>query len=356
MTIVGTRPEFIQVAPLTRLIRQVNTEILVNTGQHYDDNMARVFFDELGLPEPEINLGVGSGSHAKQTAEIMIAMETVMLDEKPDYVIVYGDTNSTVAAAMVAAKLHIPLAHIESGLRSFDRKMPEEVNRIVTDHLSQLLFAPTQRAVDNLADEGITAGVHRTGDVRVDILAHFSDPAKQRIPSLREKFGFSPDENFALTTIHRPANTDDETRLTQIINTLNDLDIAILLPAHPRLKKMLDAYNLQIGDNIHLVDPLGFLDMMAMLHASEIVITDSGGLQKEAYMLHRQTVTVRDSTEWVETVDAGWNRLCEPDALAAAVDVARNTELSEHPDYYGNPGVCEHILQTMIEHLPALSV
>lgn len=350
MTIVGTRPEFVQIGPVTHAIRRDHVDILVNTGQHYDDNMSSVFFGDLGLPKPEVNLGVGSGSHAVQTAAIMTKLEPVVLSEKPDWVLVYGDTNSTLAAALIASKLTVPLAHIEAGLRSFDRRMPEEVNRVITDHVSQLLFAPTQIAVTNLAHEGIVQGVHQVGDVRVDIMRQFAGRASERIPVLRRQFNLAPEEPFALATIHRPSNTDDRARLQHIVETLNTLGIAVLLPAHPRLKKMLATFDLECGASIRLVDPLGFLDLIAMLQACEIVITDSGGLQKEAYLLHRPTVTVRDSTEWVETVESGWNRLCEPDpaSFKAAVAEARSTRPAGHPDYYGSPGVSERILEALL--------
>lgn len=351
MTIVGTRPEFIQATALTQVIRREHEEILVNTGQHYDDNMSQVFFEDLNLPVPEFSLGIGSGSHAQQTASIMTQLETIIIQEEPDWVIVYGDTNSTLAAALVTAKLNLRLAHIEAGLRSFDRQMPEEVNRIITDHISQLLFSPTRAGVDNLAREGITEGVHLVGDVRVDILHQHLDAAKIRAPGLRKSIGLSPDQPFALTTIHRPANTDDKQRLSDIFDTLNTLGISVVLPIHPRLRKMLQSYYIHVGENVHIVEPLGFLDMMAMLHASEIVITDSGGLQKESYMMKRPTVTVRDSTEWIETVDAGWNRLCEPEqaSFKAAVDAARGEPPAEHPDLYGQPGVSERILDILLK-------
>lgn len=352
MTIVGTRPEFIQIAPLTRAIRGNHVDVLVNTGQHYDENMSRVFFDDLELPDPDIELGVGSGSHAVQTAAIMTKLEPVVQREQPDWVVVYGDTNSTLAAALVAAKLMVPLAHIEAGLRSYDRRMPEEVNRVITDHISQRLFAPTQRAVTNLTLEGIVQGVHHVGDVRVDILQRFADRARTRIPALLARLNITPDMPFALTTIHRPSNTDDPVRLRHIIDTLNTLNIAIVLPAHPRLKKMLTAFGLNCGTNIRLVEPFGYLDTIALLCACEIVITDSGGLQKEAYLLHRPTVTVRDSTEWVETIESGWNRLCEPDpaSFTAAVATARDNHPAKHPDYYGSPGVSERILRVLLDY------
>jgi UDP-GlcNAc3NAcA epimerase len=350
MTVVGTRPEFVQIAPLTKgLRRRGHYEILVNTDQHYDDNMSKAFFRDLNLPEPDISLEVGSGSHAQQTGEIMIRLEKVMLSEKPDWVVVYGDTNSTLAGAIVAAKLHIPLAHVEAGLRSFDREMPEEVNRIVTDHISDLLFAPTQTAVNNLMHEGITKGVHQVGDVRVDVLAEMALRTSEKLPALLQRIRLSAGEPFALATIHRASNTDDAERLKHIVEVLDGLGLPVVLPVHPRLHKMMQTFGYAFGDAVRVIDPIGFLDMVTLLNACEVVITDSGGLQKEAYMLRRPAVTVRDSTEWVETVEAGWNRLCEPvpELFKSAVAQAREKQPAEHPDFYGTHGVSERMIDLL---------
>ncbi len=348
MTVVGTRPEFVQIAPLTKALRrQGHTEILVNTGQHYDSNMAEVFFEELDLPRPDVDLGAGSGSHAEQTGQIMIRIEGLMLEHTPDWVIVYGDTNSTVAGALTAAKLHIPVVHIEAGLRSFDRKMPEEINRVVTDHLSSILFAPTQAAIDNLQREGITEGVYNVGDVRTDVVLNTAERARPRQAALLESLGI--DSDFALATIHRASNTDDEARLRAIVRSFDSARLPLVLPMHPRLRKMTDQYGLHFGPNVHTTEPLGFLDLIALLDACSIVVTDSGGLQKEAYMLRRPTVTVRDTTEWIETVDAGWNRLTEPDAFAEAVTAALAPPPAEHPDFYGSAGVSERMVTTLAQ-------
>lgn len=353
MTIVGTRPEFVQIAPVTKAIRQHHTEILVNTGQHYDDNMSRIFFRELNLPYPDIDLNVGSGSHAKQTGEIMIGLETLMQDHKPDVVVVYGDTNSTLAGAIVAAKLHIPIAHIEAGLRSFDRKMPEEINRIMTDHISTLLFSPTQVAVDNLRNEGITKGVHRVGDVRVDVLHDTIQRIDQRAQAILSSAGLIPGVDFALATIHRPLNTDSKDRLHAILEAFRATELAIILPVHPRLKKMVQSFDLQFSENVYLIEPVGFLDMVALLDACRIVITDSGGLQKESYMLKRPTITMRDTTEWVETIEAGWNVLCEPDigVFLHAIDQALHHPPVEHPSLYGEVGVSQEIVDIIANNL-----
>jgi len=347
MTIVGARPEFIQTAPVSKAIRKRHTEILVHTGQHYDDNMSAVFFSDLGIPQPEINLEVGSGGHAEQTGQIMVKVETAMLREQPDWVLVFGDTNSTIGAALAAAKIHIPVAHIEAGLRSYDRKMPEEINRVMTDHISNLLFPPTQAAVENLKKEGITEGVHLVGDVRVDVVLQTVPRAREQQGRLFEQTGLKTGEPFALATIHRASNTDNRGRLADIVGAFNTLDLPVVLPVHPRLKKMIGEFGLSFSANVRTIDPIGFLDMVALLDACKMVITDSGGLQKEAYMLCRPAVTVRDTTEWVETVDSGWNRLTEPADFKAAVAEALKPPPAEHPDFYGAPGVCDRIVDVL---------
>lgn len=355
LTIVGTRPEFIQTAPVSRALREHATEILIHTGQHYDQEMSDVFFRDLGLPHPEINLGVGSGSHAFQTGTIMMKIEPIMLAEQPDWVLVYGDTNSTIAAALTAAKVQRPVAHIEAGLRSFDRTMPEEINRIMTDHLSDLLFAPTEAAVRNLQSEGIREGIVTVGDVRVDVLTDLSRKSGNRIEALRRSAGLSENQPFALATIHRPANTDDLDNLRGIIQGFSELTLPVVLPAHPRLRKMLQQHQITPGDNLRLLAPAGFLDMVAWINACSVVITDSGGLQKEAYILERPTVTVRTSTEWIETVEAGWNRLCAatPAAIQDAVQQARAHIPSTHPPFYGEYGVGQRIYETLRDHASA---
>jgi len=352
MTIAGTRPEFIQTTQVTKAIRKRHAEIFVNTNQHYDDNMSQVFFRELEIPQPDIDLGVGSGSHAEQTGQMLIKLEEIMLREKPDWVLVYGDTNSTIAGALAASKIHIPIAHVESGLRSYDRKMPEEINRIITDHISNLLLAPTQAAVDNLTKEGITEGVKMIGDVRVDVVFDAVPRARPRRAALFAQTNLKEGQDFALGTIHRASNTDDRDRLAEIVNAFNTLELPIVVPVHPRLKKMLGEFGLTFGGNVRTVEPLGFLDLIATLDACKIVVTDSGGLQKEAYMLSRPCVTVRDTTEWIETVQAGWNRLTEPVDFKKAVAVALQPPPATHPDFYGAPGVCERIVDVLEETLP----
>ncbi len=352
MTIVGARPEFIQTAPVTQAIRKRHTEILVHTGQHYDDNMSAVFFSDLGIPEPEYNLGIGGGTHAEQTGQMLISLEQVMQREQPDWVLVFGDTNSTVAGALAAAKIHIPVAHIEAGLRSYDRRMPEEINRVMTDHLSDVLFPPTRVAVENLKREGITRGVRLVGDVRVDVVLGMVDKARARRAALLAQTHLADGQPFALATIHRASNTDDRDRLKAIVTAFNTLELPVVLPVHPRLRKMLGEFGYAFGGNVRAIEPVGFLDMVALLDACQIVITDSGGLQKEAYMFRRPCVTVRDTTEWVETVESGWNRLTEPADFAAAAAAALQPPPAEHPDHYGTLGVSDRIVDALEELLP----
>lgn len=349
VTIVGTRPEFIQTSRLSHAIRARHTEIFVNTGQHYDDLMSQVFFRELDIPPPDIDLNVGveGASHAAQTAQVLMKIEPLLVAERPDWVIVFGDTNSTIAGALCAAKLNLRIAHVEAGLRSFDRTMPEEVNRVLTDHMSDLLLAPTTLAVGNLRKEGLTRGVRNVGDVRVDVLARFVEPARKRRPSLLARAALAPGEPFALATIHRAASTDDPKRLGQIVAAFGQLDLPVVLPLHPRLRKMIASFGLTFGNSVRTIEPLGFLDLLALLDACRLVVTDSGGLQKEAYMMSRPCVTVRDTTEWVETVSSGWNRLTEPADLRSACEAALQASPLDHPDLYGAAGVSERIVDLL---------
>jgi UDP-GlcNAc3NAcA epimerase len=349
VTLAGTRPEFIQTSRVSHVLRSRHTEIFVNTGQHYDDAMSRVFFRELDIPAPDVDLEVGAAgaSHAEQTAAVMVRLEPLLVREKPDWVIVFGDTNSTIAAALTAAKLGLPIAHIEAGLRSFDRAMPEEINRVLTDHLATLLFSPTAAAVRNLSNEGLEEGVVNVGDVRVDVLATFVPLARSRAQALLRGADIGEDVRFALATIHRASNTDDPVRLAAIVRAFDGLGIPVLLPVHPRLAKRLAEAGLKFGPNVRALSPLGFLDLLAFLDASALVVTDSGGLQKEAYMLGRPCVTLRDTTEWVETVEAGWNCLAEPGILAARAAGVLGSTSPPRPDLYGAPGVSERIVDTL---------
>ena len=313
LTVIGARPQFIKAATVSNKIRtNGNSEILVHTGQHYDNNMSDIFFEELGIPKPNYNLSIGSSSHGHQTGNMLIALEDIYLKEKPDMVLVYGDTNSTLAGALCASKLLIPVAHVEAGLRSFNKTMPEEQNRILTDHISDLLFTPTLTAVNNLKNENITKGVHNTGDVMYDAINLFKERAKE-ISTIIEKLNLTND-SYILSTIHRAENTDNIKRLTSIISALSNSGKKIILPLHPRTKKFIEEYHLHVGDNIKIIDPVGYLDMISLQENAKKIVTDSGGVQKEAYFLKKPCITMRDETEWVETVQNGWNVIVGSDS------------------------------------------
>jgi len=309
VTIVGARPQFIKCAPVSRELRKKHEEILVHTGQHYNPEMSDIFFEELKIPTPDYHLGVGSASHGKQTGEILVKTEEILLKENPDLVLVYGDTNSTLAGALAAAKLHIPVAHIEAGLRSFDRTMPEEINRVITDHVSNLHFCPTRTAVKHLATEGITKGVYLVGDVMADALAFNKKIADSRSHIL-ETLELNIQQYYTMT-IHRPGNTDDRQNLTSIIHAVGEANFPVVFPAHPRTKTYLQEYGLKdtLPENIRLIEPLGYLDMIRLMASAKKILTDSGGIQKEAYMLGVPCITLRENTEWMETLEGGWNML-----------------------------------------------
>lgn len=313
-TVVGARPQFVKAAVVSRALRQAGIkERMVHTGQHYDDDMNAVFFDELGIATPEVNLAVGSGTHGAQTGEIMVRLEQYLqAGPAPACVLVYGDTNSTIAGAVTAAKLHIPVGHVEAGLRSFNRSMPEEVNRVVTDHLSSYCFCPTSTAVQNLADEGVTRGVHLTGDVMYDATMQFMEDAAARRP-LPSIVPFDSGRYY-LATVHRAENTDRAQRLQEIFDGLGRLDLPVVVPLHPRTRRRLD--DVAYEDNVHIFDPQGYLAMLTLVKHARRVLTDSGGLQKEAVWLQTPCVTLREETEWVETLQGGWNRLVGADAEA----------------------------------------
>lgn len=333
LTVVGARPQFIKCAPVSRELRKEHQEILVHTGQHYDREMSDLFFEELKIPRPDHNLGIGSGTHGRQTGAMLAGIEEVILAEEPDLVLVYGDTNSTLAGALAAAKLHVPVAHVEAGLRSFDRRMPEEVNRVLTDHCSDLLLCPTETAVENLRREGITAGVHLTGDVMVDALLQHAEVAK-RSPVLAD-LGLERG-HYRLATVHRAENTDDPARLAAIMRALGDLG-DVVLPCHPRTEKMLKKAGLyeEAKRRIRLIPPVGYLEMLALESGAKTILTDSGGVQKEAYVLGVPCITMRETTEWVETVEDGWNVLVGSD-YDAIVRAARTfAPERERSDVFG---------------------
>ncbi len=307
-TIIGARPQFVKAAVISKALSHAgHEEILVNTGQHYDENMARIFFEEMGIPKPDYDLGVGSGTHASQTAGALVGIEEILLKEKPDYIIVFGDTNATVAGALAAAKLHIKIAHIEAGLRSYNRAMPEEINRIVTDVLSDLLFVPTQVASDNLSKEGITSGIHIVGDVMVDSLMTYTEVAEQKSRILDDLN--LEKEKFLLMTIHRPSNADHDDRLLSILKEVSNINLPVIFPVHPRSRARVEKLISQTSGDIRIIEPVGYLDMMLLEKYSKVIITDSGGVQKEAYLHMTPCLTVRGETEWVETVEDGWNYL-----------------------------------------------
>lgn len=307
ITVVGARPQFIKAAPVSKEIRKEFNEVLIHTGQHYDENMSKIFFDELQIPVPDYNLQIGSLGHGKMTGEMLGKLEDIYLKEKPDCVLVYGDTNSTLAGALAASKLLIPVIHVEAGLRSFNKNMPEEQNRILTDNLSKLLLVPTKEAELNLEKEGFKSGIHNIGDVMYDAVLMFKERSKEKEYMLNE-IGVRKGE-YILATIHRAENTNDINRLRNIIEALNESNENIVLPLHPRTKKFIEDYNLKLNDNIKVIDPVGYLEMLMLENNSKKIVTDSGGVQKEAYFMKKPCVTMRDETEWVETVEEGWNVL-----------------------------------------------
>ena len=313
-TIVGARPQFIKAAAVSRQLRRICTEVLIHTGQHYDDNMSRVFFEELEIPPPDHDLGVGSGGHGAQTGAMLAAIEDVLEREQPDRVLVYGDTNSTLAGALAAAKLHVPVAHVEAGLRSFNRRMPEEINRVLTDHLADLLFCPGSTAVANLAAEGIVAGVHPVGDVMYEALMHAATLAEEK-SRIREQLRLSAG-GYALATIHRAENTDDPARLGRLLGALRAVSrrMPVVFPVHPRTRHRLHGRGDSLGyGDVRLLEPQGYLDLVRLEAGAAVILTDSGGMQKEAYWLQVPCVTLREETEWVETVQQGWNVLAGAD-------------------------------------------
>ncbi len=308
-SVVGARPQFVKSAVVSRELANAGIEeTIIHTGQHYDEELSAVFFDELGIPEPAINLEVGSATHALQTGDVMIRLEAFLsAGRPPDCLLVFGDTNTTLGAALVASKLNVPLAHVEAGLRSFNRTMPEEINRIVTDRLSALLFCPTRTAVDNLLAEGITEGVHLSGDVMLDATILFADLADER----RGKDAYAPGEYY-VATIHRAENTDDAQRLASIFEGFGRIDAPVVLPLHPRTRGCLGGVD--VPANVEIVAPLGYLSMLSLVKRARGVLTDSGGLQKEAVWLGVPCVTLRDETEWIETTERGWNQVVGADA------------------------------------------
>ncbi len=383
ITIVGARPQFIKAAAVSRAIQAFNRrhrsfgrpsskkqiqEILVHTGQHYDYLMDRVFFEELELPKPDYHLGVGSGSHARQTGMMLERIETVLKKEKPEVVIVYGDTNSTLSGALAAVKLNIPVAHVEAGLRSYNRAMPEEINRLLTDHLSTFLFCPTKQAVENLLKEGIKDGedkvVKKVGDVMYDSILYYSELAEKKSTILQDLGLLLPKTlnsklitpNYYLATLHRAENTDNPKRLKSILKALNEIgkDVPVILPLHPRTKKMMKTYHLfSETQGIKLIDPVSYLDMLKLEKNAKAILTDSGGVQKEAYWFGVPCFTLRDETEWVETIQSGWNILVGSETKRIVEGVRHEKIKKRHSKnrwIFGDGKASEKIVRIIMEY------
>lgn len=389
LTVVGARPNFIKAAPVSHQLMQWGIEeILVHTGQHYDDKMSAHFFDELGLPLPDYNLEIGSGSHGMQTGRMLEALEATMGREKPDWVLVYGDTNSTLAGALAAAKLHIPLAHVEAGIRSYNRAMPEEMNRRLTDHISTVLLCPTQQAVENLAAEGfnnlcndgeLTAfedfeacvtteflavqnrfeskgapGVFNTGDVMFDMLVKAAPRLDSVWQRVKDKYRISEAE-YILSTIHRPENTDAKAHLENIVKGLGALPVKVIWPLHPRTEKLLTGYNLypdiHRAKNIILTEPIGYTAMLSLINNAQCVITDSGGIQKEAYMLGVPCLTCRNDTEWPQTVNSGWNKLIGLGAAHLEKFFPFGPLPQQRPNWFGDGRAAKRIVKVLNQFL-----
>lgn len=345
LSIVGARPQFIKAAAVSRVLRRDHAEILVHTGQHYDDNMSDVFFKELDIPPPDFHMGVGSGNHGEQTGAMLAGIEKLLLAERPEWVLVYGDTNSTLAGALAAAKLHFKVAHVEAGLRSFNRAMPEEVNRLVVDHLSDLLFCPSEPAVANLAAEGITRGVVIVGDVMGDVLQIAIDRQRGH-PGFTDQLGLT-ERGYLLATVHRPENTDNPELLKNILRAFDSLDEPVIFPVHPRTRKAIDAIGYMPSRHVRLMEPLGYLDMTALERTARMILTDSGGIQKEAYWMGVPCLTLRDETEWVETVESGWNCLVGANTEKIVRGVRSFRPTSGRPLLYGDGNAAARISQEL---------
>jgi UDP-GlcNAc3NAcA epimerase len=339
LSVVGARPQFIKAAAVSRALRLRAgvREVLIHTGQHFDADMSDVFFSDLALPLPDCHLGISGGTHGEMTGRMLIALEAVIEEVAPDWVLVYGDTNSTLAGALAAAKLEVPVAHVEAGLRSFDRKMPEEINRVLTDRLSRLLFCPTATAVANLAAEGMVQGVHHTGDVMYDALLHHIGRAKAG--GVLTRLGLRAGA-YSVATVHRAGNTDDAERLRHVFTFLQaqSQDLAMVVPLHPRTRQALKRARVE-PSGLKMIEPLGYLDMLQLLDGAAAVFTDSGGVQKEAYFLRKPCVTLREATEWPETIAAGWNRLW------TVPHYAPRREIADFGDGNASAVICDLLLQ-----------
>jgi UDP-N-acetylglucosamine 2-epimerase len=347
-SVVGARPQFIKAAPLDRELRKEHQHVLIHTGQHYDYAMSAVFFDELGIPEPDYNLGVGSARHGKQTGEMLTLIEETLIREQPQCVVVYGDTNSTLAGALAAAKLHLAVAHVEAGLRSFNRAMPEEINRVLTDHVANLLFCPTETAVGNLAREGITEGVFNVGDVMYDAVLQGMETVEKSC-HLLDSLGLRSG-GYLLATVHRASNTDDAANLSSILQALNETEEPVVFPAHPRTRLAMERIGFTASPHLRVLEPVSYLEMLNLEKNARLVLTDSGGVQKEAFFFGVPCVTLREETEWVETVEAGWNTLVGADKARILEAVRSFQPQGEMPQIFGDGKASEKIVQ----HLPSV--
>lgn len=345
MTIVGARPQFIKAAVVSRAINSHRPDIqehIVHTGQHYDPNMSDVFFHELSIPRPTHNLGIGGGTHGQNTGRMIEKLEALMIEKRPDYVLVYGDTDSTLAASLAASKLHISVAHVEAGLRSFNRNMPEEINRVLTDHISDLLFAPTESSETNLKNEGISQHkISLVGDVMFDAALFYKD--KARCPVLPEGLVVEGND-FVLCTVHRAENTDDPEKMRSIFRGLEDSGQRVILPIHPRTKLKLQTMDIKIPSNVSVIHPVGYLEMVWLESMCRCVATDSGGVQKEAYFNNKPCVTLREETEWVELVQSGWNKIAGSDASQIARLINEASSPKDRGNFYGSGDAAKKIV------------
>ena len=355
LTVVGARPQFVKAAVVSREFgrREHVREILLHTGQHFDSNMSDVFFKELEIPKPDYHLGIGGGTHGQNTGRMIEAIEGVLMREKPDWVLVYGDTDSTLAGALAAVKLHVPVAHVEAGLRSYNRAMPEEINRVLTDHVANILFSPTNVATDNLLKEGVDAAqIHQVGDVMFDAAIYYARKLEHS-DSIFDRLQVQQ-HNYVLATLHRAENTDNPVRLAATVEMLNmaAVQLPVILPLHPRTRKAIEKLSgHQFHANVHVIDPVGYLEMVLLEKGASVIVTDSGGVQKEAYFHKVPCITLRDETEWVELVDSGWNVLVghELSKFSAAFDSAIGGKLPEwSADFYGNGHAAEIIVERIM--------